>query len=167
MTTKRRGSRDGSIYQRASDGRWLGVVTISKPGQPRKRKSVVRETRAEVREALKQLQATVDKGIVPPKDNITTGAYLARWLDTVPDLRPRTHVRYRQLLEQHIIPALGSVPLLALTQDDVRELLVKLRAKPTRAGRPLSAQTICHARSAFRKALSDAVARHLISGNPA
>jgi integrase len=163
----KRGNGEGSIFQRASDERWVGVITLTKPGQPRKRKSIVRRTRAEVVAALRELHRDLDNGIVPVGDRQTTGTYLAGWLDTVQDLRPRTRLRYRELLVGHVVSEIGAIPLAKLTPSDVRSLLQKLRTKPGRYGRTLSPQTVLHCRSVLRRALSDAVRDGAIMRNVA
>jgi hypothetical protein len=50
-----RGNGEVSIYQRTSDGRWLGVVTLGRDGTGRiVRKAVSAKTRAEVVRKLKK-----------------------------------------------------------------------------------------------------------------
>jgi integrase len=164
----RRGRDEGAIYQRASDSRSVGAVTISRPGQPRRRRSVVRATRKEVQTALRDLQRDLETGIVPAGRHVTVRAFLEAWLiGAEPKLRARTHVRYGELLRQHVIPEIGGLQLAKLAPTDVRTLLATLSKKPTRTGRPLSAQTVVHARAVLRRALSDAVGDGLIVRNPA
>ena len=163
----RRGRSEGSIFQRASDKRWVGSVTISRPGQPRRRKSVVRERRADVVTALRVVQNSVDRGVVPAGRSVTVRTYVNEWLTGVPNLRDRTRLRYRELLELHVLPEIGGLPLAKLQPAHVRTMLARLGAKPGRGGRPLSAQTVVHARAAIRRALSDAVGDGLIARNPA
>lgn len=58
-----RGNGEGSIYQRSSDGRWLGVLTIGYSARGTLvRKSVSAKTRAEVVRRFKILQAQYDSG---------------------------------------------------------------------------------------------------------
>lgn len=164
----RRGRDEGAIYQRGSDDRWVGAVTISRPGQPRRRRSVVRATRAEVRDALRELMRDLETGVTPAGRNVTVKTFIEEWLVGVaPKVRARTHVRYAELLRGHVLPGLGGIQLSKLTPADVRTLLADLAKKPTRTGRPLSAQTIVHVRAVLRRALSDAVGDGLIARNPA
>ena len=59
----RRGNHEGSIYQRASDGRWLGAALLGydERGRPI-RKTVSATTRSEVVRKLKQLRREIDDG---------------------------------------------------------------------------------------------------------
>jgi integrase len=46
---------EGSVYQRASDGRWIGSVTLGWDDGKRVRKTVSAKTAAEVREKLRMV----------------------------------------------------------------------------------------------------------------
>jgi len=58
-------------------------------------------------------------GAAQPK-KLTLAAYADRWL-TARDLEARTRQHYRSLLDRHILPTLGPVPIRALTPDLIRE----------------------------------------------
>ena len=47
--------------------------------------------------------------------------------------KPSTAVQRRFLLRKHVLPALGSTPLVAVSREDVADLHYKLRATPTTA----------------------------------
>lgn len=67
-----RGNGEGSIYQRSSDGRWLGVLTLGYgPNGRLIRKTVSAKTRSEVVKKLKQLQRHLDDGIPLPDATLT------------------------------------------------------------------------------------------------
>ncbi len=59
---------EGSIYQRTSDGRWVGAVSLGydQKGRPI-RKTVSAKTADEVREKLRKVQRQVDDGLPPPE----------------------------------------------------------------------------------------------------
>jgi len=54
---RRRGSGEGGVYQRASDGRWVGVVDLGWIDGKRRRRTVYGATRAEAVAKLDQLRA--------------------------------------------------------------------------------------------------------------
>lgn len=82
-----RGNGEGSIYQRTSDGRWLGVVTLGQDGTGRVvRRTVSAKTRAEVVRKLKKLQRDLDDGLPAPDTKMTVAQLLTHWHDDV--LRP-------------------------------------------------------------------------------
>ena len=72
----RRGSGEGGIFQRESDGRWVATVELGKgPNGKRLRKTVYGSTKRQVQAKLKTAQDARDKGIataVPPElDSLT------------------------------------------------------------------------------------------------
>lgn len=54
-----------------------------------------------------------------PGAKLTFAAYADHWL-THRDIKPRTREHYRSLLDDHLLPAFGSLPLSSITADDVR-----------------------------------------------
>lgn len=87
----------------------------------------------------------------------TLAAYAEPWL-AERNLKPRTRYLYRRLLDQKILPDLGSVPLKAINGLTVREWYAKLDpAFPTRRA---------HAYALLRTILGSAVADELILANP-
>ena len=79
--TVRRGKGEGSIYQRASDGRWAGIVDLGYVGGKRVRKTVYGKTQREVIAKRKALQASLDSGVVP--DNATLEQWITHWLERI------------------------------------------------------------------------------------
>ena len=141
----RRGHGEGSIYQRASDGRWFAAL----PMPNGKRQTVSAKTRAEVTRKLKDLQRQVDVGVLPT--NVSTGDYLHYWLDEIvahsPKVRARTLAGYRSYVETWMIPHLGHVALQQLTSDHVRSMYRAMR----KAGR--SETTVRQAHAVLHRAL--------------
>lgn len=90
--------------------------------------------------------------------SLTFGAYAERWLSNR-DLKPRTRSHYRSLLDQHILPLLGDVPLKALSGELIRDWYADLdRTKPTLRA---------HSYGLLRSILMTAVEDEKISTNPA
>lgn len=130
----RRGQGDGSIFQRASDGRWLAVIDLGGgDGRVRQRKTVSAKTRAEVVRKLRKLQQQIDVGVLP--DQATTEEWLRYWItDIAPRtkrkgelIRERTLIGYRSYIETWLIPYLGRVKLQQLTPDHVRAMYATMR----------------------------------------
>ena len=78
-----------------------------------------------------------------------------------PTLAPRTLRSYRELLEQHVLPALGASNLQEIRRRHVKDLL----ADKSRAG--LSKNTIRLIRTALSVVLGDAVDDELLEVNVA
>jgi integrase len=97
---------------------------------------------------------------------ITTGEqtlndFLTHWLqDTAqPNLRPRTFIRYRQLIQLHILPVLGKVKLQKLTPQHLQ----KLYNQKLEEG--CAPQSVKHMHRLLHKAFNDALKWNLISRN--
>jgi integrase len=122
---RKRNSNEGSIYQRASDGRWVGVLNLGRQGGRRLRKSFYGATAAEVQAALLKARADHAQGLPVAVERQTVAEYLQRWLMECakPSTRPRTSERYEQLIRLHIVPEIGKIRLEKLAPSDVQRLL--------------------------------------------
>lgn len=63
-----------------------------------------------------------------PAPKLTFDAYSKTWM-AQRDLKDRTREHYDKLLEEHIVPTFGSMPIGSITADDVRTWHAKLGAK--------------------------------------
>ncbi len=122
----RRGNNEGSIYQRSSDGRWMGAATVGldPSGRPI-RKSVSAKTRPDVVRKLKALSRQIDDGLVTAQKAPTLEFLFERWFV---DVMAREVVRstidnYRSIVKFHILPTLGRKRVDELTVAEVDRLL--------------------------------------------
>jgi integrase len=160
----RRGKGEGSIYQRESDGRWVGMIDLGYgPDGKRKRKPIYGKTRKEVAEKMKVTLRDQQMGKpIATNERGSIEAYLNSWLKVVKDeVRPATYVQYEVSVRCHLIPRLGHVQLTKLTPQHIREFI----AAEVEAG--LSLTTAKLARAVLRCALELAVEDGLIYRNPA
>lgn len=148
-----RANGEGSLYQRKSDGRWVGAVIFGfdDTGRP-KRKTVSAKSRAEAWEKLKDLHNILDSGLPPPDDQLRLGAFFDSWLTHVVPLRvsPATLANYRSVFETHIKPGLGRKRLRKLQPDDVQRFIHAkleqgLSTRTVRLIRGLLVQALDHA----------------------
>jgi integrase len=155
--TKRRGRGEGSVYQR-KDGRCIGEYEDANG----KRRYVSGKTKAEVRTKLRKLLADRDAGIAYDSENLTTGAYLDKWLDAVEDtVRQRTWQRHEEVVRLHLKPTVGNAKLDKLSALQVQAMY---RRKLDSGLSPRSVEII-HA--TLHKALKQAVRWSLIPRNVA
>jgi hypothetical protein len=95
----RRGKRrngEGSIYQRNSDGRWVGAAYLPTTSGVTKRKVVYGDSWEEVHEELTRLLAQVHSGVPVPDRSCSVGDYLEYWLSVyASQKRARTERRIR------------------------------------------------------------------------
>src|SRR5690242_12040772 len=88
-------------------------------GTRRTRFVTVRGTRRQAQAELTRLLSARDNGTAVVPSAITFAEYLRSWLDADRDLSARTAERYRELIDQQIIPTLGAVPLQKLRPSAV------------------------------------------------
>jgi integrase len=158
-----RGHNEGSIYQR-QDGRWAASLHLGYANGRRVRKSFYSKTRREVQERLtKALRETQLGQAARSDDRETTAAYLSRWLDTSARqrVRPRTLHGYRQIVDNHLVPALGRIQLAKLAPSDLQAML---NAKSIAGASP---QTVRNIHAVLRRAINQAVRWQLVSSNVA
>jgi integrase len=117
----RRNNGEGSIYQRASDGRWVASLTLPQG----KRKAFYGNTRKEAADKLKAAIREIENGADLAKKPLTLGAFLDQWLEEVvkPSRRPATYADYARNVKHHLKPYLGMIRLKDLTPQHVQRLL--------------------------------------------
>lgn len=152
----------GSVILR-SDGRWMARYSTTDPetGLPA-RKALYGRTEQEARAKLIQALADQGRGQLPFARGKapTLQQYVRRWL-SVSQVRVKTLLRYRELLEMHVLPTLGRMQISRLEPQHVDGLL---RAKHA-AG--VASKTCNHIRGTMRTCLNDAMREGLVSRNVA
>jgi integrase len=159
----------GSVYQRKSDGRWVGAVMVGYlPNGKIDRRTVYAATEKDARKKLAEVVRNNDRGTLPAKQTLkdTVGGYLETWLESQRgSLKPNTYIRYCQLLRLHVVPEIGTVKLASLKPEDVQKMYSRLLAKRITAGqgasitRPktISPRTVHHVHVVLHTALEQAV----------
>jgi len=149
--TRRRGHNEGLVRQR-SDGRWEGRISLGWRDGRRLQRSYYGETQAEVLEKLDKAKHDHRQGISIAANPQTLGQYLQTWLaDVRPTMKARTHERFEELIDLHIVPVLGRVRLEKLSPAHVQNLLTK------KLGEGLSASTVVAIRNVLRNSLNRAL----------
>ncbi|WNG94992.1 site-specific integrase [Mycobacterium sp. ITM-2016-00318] len=92
-------------------------------------------TQKDARGWLAVRQADIIRGKWMPPDaadrpmaRLTFKSYADTWLEQR-DLKSRTREHYEKLLEDHIVPKFGAMPIASITADDVREWHAKMGTK--------------------------------------
>ena len=127
---KRRKRGAGSIHLR-KDGRWEGRVVV---GYDDKNlpitKNVLAKTKTECAAKLNKLK----ESLAPPEpetpqSSTTFGEWMDFWYQnhSKPNLRPKAQDDYENCIYQHILPALGNVPLDRLTAGDLQQFYARLK----------------------------------------
>jgi integrase len=154
----KRGSNEGSIYKRASDGRWVGAVSDN--GQ---RKVIYGLTRGAVAERMKALLAAQQKGTrITTRDRLSVGAFLTTWIVGMrANVRMSTWLRYSELVRTHLVPRIGRIPLTRLEPKDLSEMYATMLVDG------FAPRTAGHAHRVLGRALRDAEVGGLIHRNAA
>jgi len=123
--------------------------------------------RARTRKDAVSLEANLiaqrDTGITVTPGAITVSEFLDRWLQdhAEPNLKEKTTHRYREIINLHLHPVIGSIPLAKLRPMHVQTAYSKVQE----SGR--SPRTALHVHRLLRTALQHAVKWQLLARNPA
>ncbi|MFI8305497.1 tyrosine-type recombinase/integrase [Streptomyces sp. NPDC085927] len=152
-----------SIYL-GKDGKWHGRVTVGirDDGKP-DRRHVERKTRAEVAEAVRELERQRDaKTVRKPGKPWTVKAWLTHWIENIAPLgvNENTMVGYGAAVRKHLIPGLGAHRLDRLKPEHIETFYAAMQAK---GSKPATAH---QAHRTFRTALNEAVRRGHLGQNP-
>ena len=172
---KKRANGEGNIRKRA-DGRWEGRYTAGYHPETGKRiiKNVLSKTQAECKAKLKKAIEESQSLDIGRADEYTVAAWLRTWFELYSKLhiRPSTMNYYHRNIEQHIIPAIGDIPLNKLTTRDLQKFYNDLQSngrlrKVQKKEKPgLSNSTVRGIHMMLHNALDRAVKEKLILSNP-
>jgi len=150
---------------------WSFWIDLGRDANGRRRQKciTVKGTRRDAERELARVINEINTGSFVEPSHMTVADYFERWLDHARNrVSPKTHERYGELTEAHIVPSLGSYKLSQLKplhiQGFYSDALVKGR-KDGRGG--LSPQTVVHIHRLLRAALQQAIRWQLLARNPA
>jgi integrase len=154
----RRRNGDGNTYRHKNG--WRTVIshkghTVTAMGRSEQ------ESRRLAKEKIKALPI-YDGSLVPAAAKLTTGEFLTNWINKKhkTSIAATTHRRYASLINVHIIPALGSIKLQAITKNHINALMLQMRDKGQSARSQQRARAVLSA--AFESAMED----DLVASNP-
>ncbi len=154
---------NGSIEKR---GKRSYRITVDlgrdeKDGRKRHRETI-KGSKADARKRLMELLATIDTGMPIASTNANVSGFLQQWLKDYaePNTSPQTYRGYNSLVNYHLIPKLGHIPLTKIRPQHIQNL----HADMLRSG--LSNRTVLHAYRVLHRALEHAVKWRLINWNP-
>jgi integrase len=152
----KRANQEGSVYKR-KDGRWVASIVLENG----KRKSIYCKTQQEAIKAVRKANQDKDQGVLLSGEDQTLDTFLTSWLqDTIKNkVRARTHERYCELLQLHVLPILGKVQL----QKLLPQHLQKLYNQKLEEG--YAPQTVKHIHRVLHRALGDALRWQLVVRN--
>lgn len=158
----------GSIRER-SPGHWAIILDQRDPstGKRRRKWHSFKGTKREAQTECARLISEMKGGCYIESSKLTVGQWIKQWLESgAPGRRrkkvsERTLERYGQLLNTHVVPALGEVVLQKLGATAIDKLYANIEAAAQIAPR-----TAHHVHVVFGAALATAHRKALIAANP-
>jgi hypothetical protein len=102
-----------------------------------------------------------------PEPIITVADYADRWLAGLIRPNPRTRQDYRDLLDRHVLPALGAHDIATVGREDIALWLRAQEGSATGRGKAPSLKSIANRHGVLSAMLGDAANEGLRAGNPA
>ena len=152
----RRKHDEGSVFQR-KEGRYVAQVRLENG----KKKQRYFKTAKEANTALRKMLHEKEQGTLPTGPQQLLKTYLDQWLEQVhkPTIRIGSFNAYRIMLDKHIIPALGHIPLQRLSPQHVQGFYA------SKLSEGLSLRRVRGLHSVLHSALDNAVKWNLVGRN--
>ena len=155
----------GHIVKRYKDSYTI-VLNLGRDPVTGKRKQqwvTVKGTKKDAEKKLAELLHQIDSGTFLKPTKTTVAEFLERWLrDYVkPNLSPRGFERYSGIVRKHLIPDIGSLPLVQLKPEHLQ------KHHTSQLTKGLNPQTIRYHHAVIHKALQTALKWGLINRNAA
>jgi integrase len=161
----------GNITRRGRESWRLRFdVGVDANGKRKVQSVTVRGTKRRAQAKLSELLTAVDKGTFVEVSRVTIAehvrARVTQW-EASGEITGRTAERYRELVENQIVPHLGARRLQALKTVDIEQWHTILRTKGRKGGGALAARTIASAHRVLSKTLREAVKHDMLVRNVA
>jgi integrase len=163
----------GRIIKRKGSENYTIVLQLGLDPSTGKRKQQWITAGPSKREAEKQMAELIhqmDTGIFVKPNKNAFSKYLEEWLERYvrPNLSPRTAEGYESIVRCHLVPALGSIPLVQLKPEHLQRYYSEKLSTGRHDGKGvLSQTTVSHHHTCLHRALKMALRWGLISRNPA
>lgn len=160
----------GSIVER-SPGHWAIILDQRDPatGKRKRKWTSYKGTKRQAQVECARLISEMKGGAYVEPSKLTLAKFFERWLNHVrPNVSPRTHERYSDLLTKNLAPVLGAKLLSKLQPIEISEAYGKLLETGRRDGKGgLAPRTVHHIHRVLYEALGQAERWKIIARNPA
>lgn len=160
----------GSIVER-SPGHWAIILDQRDPatGKRRRKWHSYRGTKRQAQIECARLISEMKGGSYVEPSKLTLTLFFDRWLNHIkPNVSPRTHERYSDLLKKNLAPVIGAKLLSKLQPVEISEAYAKLLESGRRDGKGgLAPRTVHHIHRVLYEALGQAERWKIIARNPA
>lgn len=172
---KKRSNGEGSFRKR-SNGRWEARFTLGLDPETRKpiQKSLSAGTKRECKARMEQVLAE-NRGVqIRHSGDYTVAEWCQLWFETYtkPNIRYNTARCYQNVIEHHIIPAIGAIPLNLLGSEAIQQMYNDTRNKhqvvpnSRTEGPRLTGSFVRRIHMVLHSALQQAMLEGLIPYNP-
>ena len=150
----------GHLKER-SPGHWSIVLSVNEGGKRKLKWHSYKGNKRSAQIECARLISEMQNGSYVAPTKLTLVQFFEKWLLHIePNVSPRTHERYSQLLRKNLAPVIGGKLLSKLQPIDISEAYAALV-------RDLSPRTVQHCHRVLFSALSQAERWKLIARNPA
>jgi integrase len=163
------GTMKGHLKER-SPGHWAIVLDVQDANGERKRKwHSFKGTKRQAQIECSRLITEMESGDYVEPSKVTLAFFFERWLRHIkPNVSPKTHERYSDLLNKNLAPLLGAKILSKLQPIEISEAYAKAIESGRRDGKGgLSPRTVHHMHRVLYAALDQAERWKMINRNPA
>ncbi len=162
----------GHIVKR-SQGSWTIVYDLPADtitGKRRQKSQTIKGTKRDAERALREIITSVEQGSYIKPNKINLGDWLRQWLKDYASMNTteRTQESYSSIVERHLIPGLGRVPIAELHAQQIQNYYAEKISKGRSDGKGgLSARSVIYHHRILSKALSYAVKMGVVVRNVA
>jgi integrase len=159
----------GHLRER-SPGHWAIVIDVRDPatGKRKRRWHSFTGTKRQAQVACARLISEIQTGAVVEPGRITVARFLDQWLEYIkPQVAPRTHERYTEIIHTYLAPALGTTLVTKLQAIAISTAYAGMLSSGRRKSNGgLSPRTIHHCHRILSQALRQAVRWRMLFRNP-
>jgi integrase len=163
----------GHLRERpVGSGNWSIVLDVGerdpRTGKKKRKWHSFRGTKREAQRECARLVTEIDEGKYIEPSKMTVADYFEKWLKHVrPQVSPKSHERYCELLRKNLEPLIGTKTLSKLRTADIDEAFSTALESGRRDGTGgLAPRTVHHIRRVAHKAFAQAVVWDLMIKNP-
>ncbi len=163
MTKKRKRRREGegTIIAR-KDGSFLGQISAGTDQEGKRRRySFTGKTAEEVIDKMARAKYEMRTGIHIEPTTLSVGKWLKIWVDVYakPNVRPATYDLYRLMIDNHLAPGLGDIPLQKLQASEIQAFY-------NQKAKEYSTSTVRHMHVVLSQAMDQARKEHKLMASP-
>ena len=159
----------GHLRER-SPGHWAIVIDVrdALTGERKRRWHSFKGTKREAQIERSRLITELNAGIAVKPSRTTVAQYLDNWLEHIkPQVAPRTHERYGEIVRTYLAPAFGATLLTKLQPMAISSAYAGLLSGGRRkGGGGLAPRSVGHCHRVLSQALRQAVRWRMLPRNP-